>query len=44
MIGLGVTEEYENRGKRMVSLPKNKPGANHSMFSITIDASKSRIL
>ena len=44
MIGLGTTDEYNNIGKRMVSLPKNKLGGDHSFFSISVDEQKSRVL
>lgn len=42
MIGVGVNEDYEGRGKRMLSLPKNKISGDHSFFSIDVDVSKSR--
>ena len=44
MIGVGVDEAYEGRGKRMVSLAKNKIGADHSFFSVDVDPSRSRVL
>ena len=44
MIGIGINEDYEGRGKRMISLPKNKIGSDHSFFSVDVDPSKARIL
>ena len=44
MIGLGTNEERNNHGRRMVSLPKNKLGGDHSFFSINVDESRSRVL
>ena len=44
MIGVGMNAEYEARSKRMISLPKNKPGSDHSFFSITVDESTSRVV
>lgn len=44
MVGIGVNEEYERRGKRMVSLPKNKPGSCHPFFSITVNEATSRVV
>lgn len=43
MVGIGVSDEYEQRGKRMVSLPKNKLGSGHPFFSIDVDENTSRI-
>ena len=44
MIGVGVDENYDSRGKRMVSLAKNKVGADHSYFSVDVDPARSRVL
>lgn len=44
MVGIGVNEDYEGRGKRMLSLPKNKCSGDHSFFSIDVDTTKNRIL
>ena len=44
MIGIGINEDYEGRSKRMISLPKNKIGSDHSFFSVDVDPSKARIL
>ena len=44
MVGIGMNQEYEARNKRMISLPKNKPGGDHGFFSITVDEGVSRIL
>ena len=43
MVGIGVNDDYSNRGKRMMSLPKNKPGADHSYFSIDVNEATSRV-
>jgi len=44
MIGIGINDDYDGRGKRMISLPKNKIGSDHSFFSVDVDPSKARIL
>ena len=44
MIGIGVDDNYEGLGKRMISLPKNKISGDHSFFSINVDPSRSRVL
>jgi len=44
MIGIGITEDYDNRSKRMISLSKNKLNGNHAYFSVTVDEQKSRVL
>lgn len=43
MVGIGMSEEDEAMGRRVISLPKNKPGGNHSAFPVLVDPSKSRI-
>jgi KaiC/GvpD/RAD55 family RecA-like ATPase len=37
MIGIGVDKEYDNQGKRMISLPKNKINGRHGAFPCWID-------
>jgi hypothetical protein len=44
MIGIGVDDNYEGLGKRMISLPKNKISGDHSFFSVNVDPSRSRVL
>ena len=43
MIGIGMSAEDEATGRRMISLPKNKPGGVHSYFPVLVDPQKSRI-
>lgn len=43
MVGIGMTREDEQMGRRMISLPKNKPGGNHAAFPVLVDTTKSRI-
>lgn len=44
MIGLGINEEYERAGRRMVSLAKNKLSGNHESFPVLIQPELSRVL
>jgi hypothetical protein len=37
MIGIGVNEEWDNQGKRMISLPKNKINGRHGSFPVWVD-------
>ena len=37
MIGIGMNPEYEQQGRRMLSLTKNKNSGNHDVFPITIN-------
>jgi archaellum biogenesis ATPase FlaH len=43
MVGVGMDAEYQSRGKRMFSLPKNKPGNDHSFFSVSVNEATSRV-
>jgi len=43
MVGIGMTREDEAMGRRVISLPKNKPGGVHSHFPVLVDTQKSRI-
>ena len=43
MVGIGMSAEDEATGRRVLSLPKNKPGGNHSAFPVLVDPTKSRI-
>ena len=43
MIGIGVTKSMEEKGVRMLSLPKNKIGGDHSHFPVRIDPFLSRV-
>lgn len=42
MIGLGATAEDERNGRRVISLPKNKPGNNHDFFPVVIETPLSK--
>lgn len=43
MVGIGLTPEDDAANRRVLSLPKNKPGANHSFFPVTIDPALSKM-
>ena len=43
MVGIGMSDEDEANGRRVISLPKNKPGGNHGTFPVLVDPTKSRI-
>lgn len=43
MIGLGVNENLERQGLRMISLPKNKLGGDHAHFLVRIHPFLSRV-
>lgn len=43
MVGIGMTQEDEAMGRRVLSLPKNKPGGIHAAFPVLVDPQKSRI-
>lgn len=42
MVGIGVNEELELNGQRILSLPKNKLGGRHESFPVKIDPILSR--
>jgi archaellum biogenesis ATPase FlaH len=44
MIGMGVTPALEQQGLRMISLPKNKIGGDHSHFMVRINQFLSRVM
>jgi len=44
MIGIGGNEEFKSLGRRMLSLPKNKPGQNHSHFPVIVDEQLSKVI
>lgn len=44
MIGIGVDQEYEATGKRMISIPKNKVNGHHGAFPCWIDTQRTAIL
>lgn len=44
MVGIGITEEYQRRSKRMISTPKNKLSGNHEFFSVTVNEATSRVV
>ena len=43
LVGIGMSHEDEAFGRRMISLPKNKPGGNHSAFPVLVDPTKSKM-
>lgn len=43
MVGIGMSDEDEANGRRVISLPKNKPGGQHGAFPVLVDPTKSRI-
>jgi KaiC/GvpD/RAD55 family RecA-like ATPase len=43
MIGMGVTPALDQQGVRMISLPKNKIGGDHSSFLVRINPFLSRV-
>lgn len=43
MIGIGVNDEFENQGLRMINLPKNKLSGRHSHFPVKIDVYRSKM-
>ena len=43
MVGMGVTQEYEENGLRMIALPKNKLGGKHVHFPVRLNPFLSRI-
>lgn len=44
MIGIGVNEEKEKLGYRVLSLPKNKTGGGHGSCTIKVDPARSLIV
>jgi len=44
IIGIGTNEEYRNRGRRMITIVKNKLGSEHSSFPVSIDEGLAKIL
>lgn len=43
LVGLGAADADLEQGRRVISLPKNKPGGNHDNFPIHVDATTTRI-
>ena len=43
IIGVGADDDMKRRGKRAVSLPKNKLGNDHRGFTVTVDEERSRV-
>lgn len=43
MVGIGMTQEDEAMGRRVISLPKNKASGQHAAFPVLVDPQKSRI-
>lgn len=44
MVGIGATQEDQQMGRRVLSLPKNKRSGNHSFFPVRVDPALSRII
>lgn len=44
MVGIGMSRDDELQGRRVLSLSKNKPGANHDSFPVRVDLSRSKVL
>lgn len=44
MVGIGATQEDEQVGRRIISLPKNKRSGKHEFFPVRIDPQLSRII
>lgn len=44
LLGIGANDEMKSMGRRMFSLPKNKPGCNHSHFPVIVDESLSKVI
>jgi hypothetical protein len=42
MIGIGVNDEYDLQGKRMLSIPKNKVNGKHSAFDVWVSPARTR--
>lgn len=43
MIGIGMNDEYERMGQRMLSLPKNKVSGNHGFLAVQFDTQLSKV-
>lgn len=43
MIGIGMNDEYEKMGQRMLSLPKNKVSGYHGYLAVQIDPQLSKV-
>jgi replicative DNA helicase len=44
MVGIGATEEEEEKGFRTISLPKNKLGGRHDPFTCSVDTQHSKVI
>lgn len=44
MVGIGATQEDQQMGRRVLSLPKNKRSGNHSYFPVRVDPALNRII
>jgi len=44
LLGIGGNEEFKAGSRRMFSLPKNKPGQNHSHFPVLVDEQLSKVI
>lgn len=43
MIGIGMNDEYERMGQRMLSLPKNKVSGYHGYLAVQVDPQLSKV-
>ena len=44
IIGIGCNDEYRAKGRRMITIVKNKLGSEHSSFPVSIDEGLAKIL
>lgn len=44
LLGIGMDVAYDQLGRRMVSLPKNKVTGNHAYFPVGIDKQQSKVI
>lgn len=43
MVGIGASQEDQQMGRRVLSLPKNKRSGNHEFFPVKVDTTMSRM-
>lgn len=44
IIGIGSNPELESKGRRMITLPKNKLSGQHSHFPVTVDTKLNKVI
>mgnify|MGYP001822244759 CR=1 FL=1 len=44
IVGMGCNSDYRSRGRRMLTIVKNKMGTDHSSFPVVIDEALSKII